>query len=135
MLLPEATRPGTKDLVRLLLKSKASSTSSRYLKEIEKFCRRCQSFRVAVAPPFSTSLVLAYLSKVYLRSSSYSSVVLAHAALKWFHTLLPVSTLNPLDGAPCQLLMEAAKRSKPPILKKEPVTPDMMISMGVVPPV
>ena len=117
MLLPEATRPGTKDLVRLLLKSKASSTSSRYLKEIEKFCSWCQLFRVAIAPPFSASLVLAYLSKVYLRSSSYRSVVLAHAALKWFHELLPVSTLNPL---------EAAKRSKPPIHKKEPVTPDMI---------
>ena len=37
MLLPEATRPGTKDLVRLLLASKASSTSSRYLKEIENY--------------------------------------------------------------------------------------------------
>ena len=93
----------------LLLKYKASSTSARYLKEIEKFCSWCQSFRVAIAPPFSASLVLAYLSKVYLRSSSYSSVVLAHAALKWFHTLLPVSTLNPLDSAPCQQLLEAAK--------------------------
>ena len=126
MLLPEATRPGTKDLVRLLLKSKASSTSSRYLKEIEKFCHWCQSFRVAIAPPFSASFVLAYLSKVYLRSSSYSSVVLAHAALKWFHELLPVSTLNPLDSAPCHQLLEAAKRSKPPIQKKDPVTPDMI---------
>ena len=126
MLLPEATRPETKDLVRLLLKSKASSTSSRYLEEIEKFCRWCQSFRVAIAPPFSVSLVLAYLSKVYLISSLYSSVVLGHAALKWFQTLLPVSTLNPLDSAPCQQLLEAAKRSKPPIHKKEPVTPDMI---------
>ena len=57
-ILPEATRPGTKDLVRLLLKSKASSTSSRYLKEIENFLQLCQSFiRVAIAPPFSASLV------------------------------------------------------------------------------
>ena len=126
MLLPEATRPGTKDLVRLLLKSKAGSTSSRYLKEIKKFCGWFQSFRVAIAPPFSASLVLAYLSKVYLRSSSYSSVVLAHAALKWFHELLPVSTLNPLDSAPCHQLLEAAKRSKPPIHKKDPVIPDMI---------
>ena len=74
-------------------KSKASSTSSRYLKEIDNFCSWCQSFKVAIAPPFSASLVLAYLSKVYLRSSSYSSVVLAHAALKWFHTL--ASGINP----------------------------------------
>ena len=118
-LLPGAMRPGTKDLVRLLLKSKASSTSSRYLKEIEKFCSWCQLFRVAIAPPFSASLVLAYLSKVYLRSSSYSSVVLAHAALKWFHELLPVSTLNPLDSTPCRQLLEAAKLSKPPIHKKD----------------
>ena len=74
MLLPEATRPGTKDLVRLLLKSKASSTSSRYLKEIEKFCSWCQSFRVAIAPPFSASLVLAYLWKVYFGSLCFEMV-------------------------------------------------------------
>ena len=126
MLLPGATRPGTKDLVRLLLKSKASSTSPRYLKEIEKFCSWCQLFRVAIAPLFSASFVLAYLSKVYLRSSSCSSVVLAYAALKWLHELLPVSTLNLLDSAPGQQLLEAAKRSKLPIHKKKPITPDMI---------
>ena len=124
MLLPEATRPGTKDLVRLLLESKASSTSSTYLKEIDKLYSCWQSFRVAIAPPFSASLVLAYLSKVHLISSSHSSVVLVHAALKRFHSLLPVSTLNPaLDSAPCQQLLEAAKQLKPPIHKKEPVPP------------
>ena len=51
---------------------------------------------------------------------------MAHAALKWFHELLPVSALNPLDSAPCHQLLEAAKRSKPPIYKKEPVTSDMI---------
>ena len=85
-----------------------------------------QSSSSYIAPPFSAALVLAYLSEVYLRSSSYSSVVLAHAALKWFHTLLPISTLNPSNSAPCQQLLEATKRSKPPIHKKEPVTPDMI---------
>ena len=50
---------------------------------------------------------------------------MARAALKCFHELLLVSTLNPLDSAPCQQLLEAAKQSKPPIHKKDPVTPDM----------
>ena len=37
------------------------------------------------------------------------------------------SGLNLLDSAPCQQLLQAAKRSKPPIhSKKEPVTPDMI---------
>ena len=31
-----------------------------------------------------------------------------------------------MDSAPCQQLLGAAKRSKPPIHKKEPVTPDMI---------
>ena len=31
-----------------------------------------------------------------------------------------------MDSAPCQQLLEAAKRPKPPIHKKEPVTPDMI---------
>ena len=111
MLLPEATRPGTKDLVRLLLKFKASYTASRYLKEIDKFCCWCQSFRVAISPPLNASIVLAYLQKVYLRSSSYSLVVLAHALLKWFHTLLLVSTLNPLDSVPWKQLSVQSLRS------------------------
>ena len=63
-------------------RNKASSTSARYLKEIGKFWAWCQSFRVAIAPPFSPSLVLAYLLRVYLRSRSYNSDVLAHAALR-----------------------------------------------------
>ena len=47
-------------------KSKAGSTSSRYLKEIEKYCSWCQSFKVAIVTPLSAFLVLAYLSKVYM---------------------------------------------------------------------
>ena len=124
--LPSMVKPRSKDLVDQLLKSKADSTSSRYSKEIEKFCKWCKSFSVEPRPPFTVALVIAYLSKVYGKSKSYSSLVLTHSALKWFHSFLPDMVANPFDSPICHNLLEAAKRCKAPIEKKSPVTPVMI---------
>jgi hypothetical protein len=53
-------------------------------------------------------------------------VVLAHAALKWFHSFAPEVQQNPLDSSLCHNIIEAAKRSKNPVQKKLPVTPEMI---------
>jgi len=124
--LPGMVKPNTKDLVEQLLKSKANSTSLRYTKEIEKFCKWCKSFNIKTVPPFSVAVVLAYLSKVYGGSKSYSSLVLTHSALKWFHSFLPDIVDNPLDSPVCVNLLESAKRCKAPVKKKSPVSADMI---------
>jgi len=51
---------------------------------------------------------------------------LTHAALKWFHVFIPGIFSNPFDEAICHNLLEAAKRSKPVVSKKEPISADII---------
>ncbi len=56
-------------------------------------------------------------------SLSCSSLVIAHAALKWLHTFVPYHINNPLDAPIVRNVLEAAKRNKAnPITKKTPLT-------------
>ena len=77
-------------------------------------------------PPFSVSIVIAYLHKLYVSSKSYATLSLTHAALKWFHSLIPGIISNPLDAVICHNLLEAAKRSKAVVAKKEPISADII---------
>ena len=63
--LPDHVKPNTKDLLTLLMKSKAASTVKRYTKEIVKFSRWCNLSSIQPSPPFSVSVVIAYLHNVY----------------------------------------------------------------------
>ncbi|CAB4030460.1 Hypothetical predicted protein, partial [Paramuricea clavata] len=63
---------------------------SRHLNDISK---RSASLSVGVI-----SLAVAYMSKVYNQSQSYSSLVLIHSALKWYHSFLPLVHQNPFDN-------------------------------------
>ena len=82
-------KPDLGELISTLLKSKSSkagSTAKRYKKEILKFIDYCNFFRDSAGASFSC-FVYSYLSfKVYKSSSSYASLVMNHAALKWFHS-------------------------------------------------
>ena len=124
--IPDHVKPNTKDLLTLLMKSKADSTVKRYTKEIVKFSRWCNLSSIQPTPPFSVSIVIAYLHKVYVSSKSYAALSLTHAALKWFHSFIPGIISNPLDAAICHNLLEAAKRSKPVVSKKEPISADII---------
>ena len=77
-------------------------------------------------PPFSVALAVAYMSKVYNQSKSYSSLVLIHSALKWYHSFLPLVHQNPFDSKILSNFLESAKRCKPPINRKVPISPDMI---------
>lgn len=118
--------PDTSALISQLSKSRASSTTARYRVEIRKFCAWCETFGVSSSPPLNVPVVLAYLSKVYRETNSYSMLVLSHAALKWFHSFVPDFCNNPLESPVCRNLIESAKRSKPPIQKKHPLTVGMI---------
>ena len=61
-------------------------------------------------PPFPVTFLVAYLFKVYKSSSSYASLVMTHAALKWFHSFGLCNGTNPLDSSICHNLLEAARR-------------------------
>ena len=119
-------KPNTKDLLTLLMKSKADSTVKRNTKEIVKSSRWCNLSSIRPSPPFSVLIVIAYLHKVYVSSKCYATLLLTHAALKWFHSFIPSIISNPLDAAICHNLLEAAKRSKPVVSKKEPISADII---------
>ena len=108
-----SVKPDPGELISTLLKSKADSTAKRYKKEILKFIDYCNFSGVRPVPPFSITFLVAYLSKVYNTSSSYASLVMTHAALKWFHSFGLSKGANPLDSSICHNLLEAARRDKP----------------------
>ena len=124
--IPDQVKPNTKDLLTFLMKSKVDSIVKRYTKEIVKFSSWCNLAGIQPSPPFSVSVVIAYLHKVYVSSNSCAALSLTHAALKWFHSFIPGIISNPLDAAICHNLLEAAKRSKPVVSKKEPISADII---------
>ena len=99
--IPVSVKPDLGELISTLLKSKAGSTAKRYSKEILKFIDyRNFSRGVRSVPPFPVLFLVAYLFKVYKSSSSYASLVMTHAALKWFHLVFGLSNgINPLDSS------------------------------------
>ena len=112
-----------------MLKSKADSTAKRYKKEIVKFIEYCNFSGVRPVPPFPVAFIVAYLFKVSKSSNSYASLVMSHAALKWFHSLGPSNGANPLDNSICHNLLEAARRNKPVSVKKAPISADIIKSI------
>ena len=75
MCIPVSVKPDLGELISILLKSKADSTTKRYKKEILQFIEYCNFSGVRPVPPFPVAFIVAYLFKVYKRSSSYASLV------------------------------------------------------------
>lgn len=94
-----------------------------------KFIEYCDFSGVRPVPPFPVTFIVAYLFKVYKSSSSYASLVLTHAALKWFHSFGLSNGANPLDSFICHNLLEAANRDKPVSLKKAPISAEIIKSI------
>ena len=123
---PVGVKPNLGEFISTLLKSKADSTSRRYKKEISKFIEFCNSSNVQPVPPFPVTFIVVYLFKVYQSSNSYASLVMAHAALKWFHSFGLSNGANPLDSSICHNLLEAARRNKPVTVKKAPISAEII---------
>ena len=75
MCIPVSVKPDLGELISILLKSKADSTTKRYKKEILQFIEYCNFSGVRPVPPFPVAFIVAYLFKVYKSSSSYASLV------------------------------------------------------------
>ena len=96
--LPARIGPDLKDLLLMLLKPKAESTLKRYKKEILRFLKWCNLSNAGPVPPFSVSLAVSYLKKVYKSSNSYATLLLSHANLKRFHSFFPCNDNSPLNS-------------------------------------
>ena len=124
--IPVSVKPDLRELISSLLKSKADSTAKRYKKEILKFTEYCNFSGVRSVSPFPVAFIVTYLFKVYKNSSSYASLVMAHAPLKWFHSFGLGNGANPLDTSICHNLLEAARCDKPVSVKKAPISAEII---------
>ena len=108
------------EVLEVMLKSRADT----------KFLEWSKSRHFNMQLPFPLSVVSLYLFQVQQSCTSSSSVILAHAALKWLHSFVPSLDRNPLDSEFCRNIIESAKRRKSqPVMKKKPLTTDIIRSI------
>ena len=110
------------------LGAKADSTTERYSRAFEKFRVWAASYKEISVLPTSFLHVATYLEFLLESNSSYSALEAAVYGIRWAHDLFGLS--NPCDSNLVKGINESAKRSlSRPIVKKEPVTPDMVLSI------
>ena len=114
--------------VKMLVKPRANSTAKRYLVAIRRFLGWCKQNSVADNYPSSSTVLTVYLFQLFTdQHKSYSVLLMVHAALKWFHSFVPINRPNPLDDAYAMNAIKSAKRARGnPILKKEPISTDLI---------
>ena len=118
------------EVLEVMLKSRADTTTKTYVRVIRKFLEWSKSRHFNMQLPFPLSVVSLYLFEVQQSCTSSSSVILAHAALKWSHSFVPSLDRNPLDSEFCMNIIESAKRWKSqPDMKKKPITTDIKKSI------
>ena len=73
--------------------------------------------------PVTDLIAAVYLYNRTTSSATSSSLVVAHAALKWLHTFVPYHIHNPMDAPIVRNILEASKRDKAkPVTKKLPLS-------------
>ena len=111
----------------MMFKSRADATAKTYIRVIKTFMDWCKSRQICMQLPFPLGVVSLYLLEVQQSCTSSSSVILAHAALKWLHSFVPSIDRNPLDSDFCRNIVESAKRHKSqPIMQKKPITTEII---------
>ena len=119
----EDVKPHTKVFLDYLFKSRAPSTSKRYLQEIKKFFQWIMAHFGRVISLVTDLIAAVYLYNRTTSSASSSSLVVAHATLKWLHTFVPYHIHNPMDAPIVRNILEASKRDKAkPVTKKLPLS-------------
>jgi len=86
------------EVLEVMLKSRADTTTKAYVRAIRKFLEWSKSGHFNMQLPFPLSVVSLYLFEVQQSCTSSSSVILAHATLKWLHSFVPSLNRNPLDS-------------------------------------
>ena len=79
---------------------------------------------------FSSYVVALHLFGLDQQLRSPATIVLVHAALKWFHSFVRDDVPTPLDNASCKNFIESAKRTRSnPVNEKKPVDPAIIGSI------
>ena len=109
-------------------KAKASSTTERYSRAFQKFREWSACFEEVVCLPSDELSVALYLEFLLQQSFPYSALESACYGINWAHNLYGFP--SPCDSKLVRNVLEAAKRElAKPVVKKEPVTPEMISSI------
>jgi len=113
--------------LNVMLKSRADSSTKADVRVIREFLDWSKSRDFIMQLPFPLSIVSLYLLEVQQSCASSSSVILAHAALKWLHSFVSSLDRNPLDSEFCRNIIGSAKRQKSqPVMKKKPISTEII---------
>ena len=115
-----SSAPNFRQIVNMMLQSRANSTTEAHLLVIKRFLEWCKSKKLIVQLPLSVSTVSLYLFEIHQSCASSASLIQAHATLKWFHSFVPSLDRNPLDSEFCKNVIESAKRIKSKPVAKKP---------------
>ena len=76
------------EVLNVMLKSRADSTTKAYVRVIRRFLNWSKSRHFNMQLPFPLSVVSLYLFEAQQSCTSSSSVTLAHTALKWLDSFV-----------------------------------------------
>lgn len=108
--------------------AKAPSTTERYSKGFEKFKLWASKFKDLRAIPTDSLTVCLYLEYLIRSGGVYSALESAYYGIRWAHNMYNLP--NPCEGTMVSNILESAKRMlAKPVNKKEPITPEMMLSI------
>jgi len=128
--LPEMLIGAVDLLPDLLQKSRAGSTNRKYECAFIRWKKwaLCNGLGSGDTLPVKAFPFAIYLSSLIQTSNSPSPVITAFYAMKWFHDMCDVK--SPTDSRLVANVLESAKRilSKP-VVKKEPITADILFAM------
>ena len=109
-------------------KAKAPSTTERYSRAFQKFREWSACFEEFVCLSFDELSVALYLEFLLQQSFPYSALESACYGINWAHNLYGFP--SPCDSKLARNVVDAAKRElAKPVVKKEPVTPEMISSI------
>ena len=110
------------------LGAKADSTTERYSRAFEKCRVWAAGYKEISVLPSNYLSVATYLESLLQSNSPYSALEAAVYGIRWAYNLFGLS--NPCESNLVKGILESAKRSlSRPIVKKEPVTPDMIFNI------
>ena len=110
------------------LGAKADSTTERYSRAFDKFRLWAASYNEIRVLPSNYLSVAIYLEFLLQSNSWYSALEAALYGIRWAHNLYGFS--DPYDFNLVKGILESAKKSlSRPVVKKEPVTPEMIVKI------
>lgn len=118
----------SESLPEFIQHSKAKNTQTKYARGFERWWSWAFKFNEVNVLPASSIYITLFFLQLIQDSVSTSVIDEAHYGIKWVHEISGFK--DPCDSAIVRAIVAAAKRLlSVPVKKKEPVTPEIMLSL------